>query len=668
MSRRKRPRVLLYDDHSVWPLLEEHVNAPAAKFKVQAQGRCYIITFDYDVSGTYVRDPRPHRNPYLHLKLLNVDMVTDSKATRHALDTWVSSIADQGEYMIVILHPTLVHQQQMTAASSEKEDGKFKFPLFSGTSKTPLELARQKVADLEAKLRDRFKSRVFAFMHARDMNTLVQDIRNRVLQTFETRLAACQQNADDLDVSKRIGPLNLCPFIAAVDELGVLWRQFGYTEDAYRTYESLNKELSAVDTQKDIREASFKGGGLQAEYVPDVDRMTTLFTTNPERLDEIQESLLTGAPVDEMDIRIFIFIMQYRCCLSHRGREGPQTILQIFTVTWLPNLLKALAQRNVSKEALTMLELALQMSFASMLDQNEKQRQYNRQNKSGGGIDDGPRPADDLDVTVTGPLSPKASKANLKRPDPGASDAADAGSKDLLTANQLGTSTSSMTFLSSGIKANGKYDHSFHTLPAAQSACNLASLVEKETQGPASNPLHAKDDFNVTVTSADNVPLTMNALKMNRDTLQQIPTAASVLSTADPPCDSSRYDGSTMNKSMSIAYAELVGIARLTFIRLGGFFKYHLPSTVTEKSVGAFVEKDVSSFAFIPEVDERAPFKFKGIRSQADFEDYFIALTSHAIACNERCGRRHLKHGLEWDMAPCLASRGYFSHALQILQ
>ncbi|KAJ9471905.1 hypothetical protein DIPPA_18632 [Diplonema papillatum] len=1076
----KKPRVLVYDEYHLWPGIERelkrHSDASWPHYKTY---RLKQLALEFDASGVYAPHPRLHQNPYLHVRVINVDLVTDMKAARADLEAWLSVTAG-AEHLVLLTHPALLKEEE-EAAPAAKDPGattrsKFGFQLF--TTKTPLEQAKAKLIDLEAKVKDKVKTRVFPLGALKDAQALLREIRLGVVHTFDVRLTSCSQTAKDLlregrwtkealkesqagfassstplsvatvlaangsftlggsaasppaAKDPKPGSQNLCPYIAAVDQRGMLLRQFGFSEDAYRTYHDLNETISQANDNPDILKTSFKDGGLKADYVPDTHRMTSLFTADAVKLNEIRDALASGSVSDEMDVRVFVFIMQVNCCFF-KGTDGPRTILQVFTKVWLPNLVAMLSRRSLAADALAMLELALQMSFASMLISYERYRRdrdahtagkkqaaaagggagaadanghsrshsnisgslannsisLSTHNNSGSNNNDSivragadEEPGDDKDADEVKPAVSRvhlaADPAPLHRPEnaesPSSSDEDDLSislvrSSAMLCAQHrrksapqpLYTNTldrkpffspsfseaspygffnpsvspelvsPGMTFDSPSppprpsslchlpsLPPPGPLSDPDQMLPPAQASSSsqqqqqrqqpqqplLHSLMTTYSEAPEQNvtfstvtsvtgtddtprespaagvgagagsswvtaakdsagdPIpgalqglqHEGESVHVTVSEATDVDLGerrsdgnmpgdaaaqqlgsrllpqnlqsptdnegMHLRKLSftstasvtwsttrtipplatkartpelpqtaarrdqpmrrsssmkasptsppssgRDFLPQfspahasptmlaaqrsvsasatnmfylirgrnhpssdIPSLAldwspdrplpgsppgghadtyldlndtasprtlrarvsplvrprsesalvglketfSASLHASPRAASrrSRYDDNTMNQSMSIAYAELVNMARLTFIRLGESFGYKLPRRITPDTVGALDDMDVSSLPLTPEVDESAPYKFKGIKSQANFENYYIALTFHAIICNERSARRHLKHGLEWDVAPCLAARGYLPTALMVLQ
>ena len=388
MSRQK-PKILVYDEHDIWPHVEDATTCPSAQPQLHPvklpSGKKYLIKrliFSYDCSGVYVPEIKAHSNPYLHMKVLNVDLLTDYKAVKASLNNWVLTL--QGEmHLILLVHPTLVQQPR----EALREAGR-KLGIVEGLfhKKRPIEQAKQKLQEAEAKLKEKFS--VFTLHPTRDPSDMVKEIRNLVFVSFDSRLRSCYVNASRLRDYLQTQPgTNICPYIAAVDEVGQILHQFGLTEEAYNQYKDLSELFKIADENELARSASFctclppspcsddKDCSDQkcALFPIDVSRIGSMFSFN--NVDDLRNALRNGdvTQTSELETRCFVFALLVTTFLSyHKDVVG---IHRMFADCWLPNVLSSFEKRGSGAEELAWLEMSLSISFSNHLENWEKDRE-----------------------------------------------------------------------------------------------------------------------------------------------------------------------------------------------------------------------------------------------------------------------------------------------------
>eukprot|EP01063_Lacrimia_lanifica_P025395 TRINITY_DN3319_c0_g1_i1.p1 TRINITY_DN3319_c0_g1~~TRINITY_DN3319_c0_g1_i1.p1 ORF type:complete len:1289 (+),score=365.99 TRINITY_DN3319_c0_g1_i1:132-3998(+) len=119
------------------------------------------------------------------------------------------------------------------------------------------------------------------------------------------------------------------------------------------------------------------------------------------------------------------------------------------------------------------------------------------------------------------------------------------------------------------------------------------------------------------------------------------------------------------------SYADVLYRVRETFVALGQAHGFTLPKSV--RSVACATTRPASDPCLSLEMylrtagDAEAPFGFKGLKSQADFEACYIAFTMHCFGHSFRVQRGNICKRLEWEVVPCLVSRGYTALAMNML-
>eukprot|EP01060_Flectonema_neradi_P002732 TRINITY_DN11739_c0_g1_i1.p1 TRINITY_DN11739_c0_g1~~TRINITY_DN11739_c0_g1_i1.p1 ORF type:complete len:1159 (+),score=173.89 TRINITY_DN11739_c0_g1_i1:365-3841(+) len=387
MSKQK-PKILVYDEHDVWPHVEDATTCPSSQPQLHPvklpSGKKYLIkrlVFSYDCSGVYIPEIRAHSNPYLHVKVINVDLITDFKSTRLSLEDWVVTL--QGEaHLVLLVHPTLVQQPKEALRESERKLGIME-GLFH--KKRPIEQAKQKLTDAEGKLKGKFS--LFTLHPGRDPADLTKEIRNCVFSSFDSRLKSCCTNASRLRDSLIVNQ-NICPCLAAVDEVGQILHQFGLTEEAYAQYHDLSSLFSFIDENPTAQAFSFAPCSPPSSPCSDdkdvTDHKSMLFPVDVSKthsmfsftnVNSLRDSLRSGdiTKVYELEARCFVFALQATTHLAYH--KDIQKIYKIFRESWLPDILNSFKKRGAEEDTLCWLEMSLLVSFMSFLEGWEKDRE-----------------------------------------------------------------------------------------------------------------------------------------------------------------------------------------------------------------------------------------------------------------------------------------------------
>ena len=665
LYRRERPKVLVHDSDDMWPLIEDHVNCPPSSqphlhpVTVPPDNNRYVIkrlSLSYEVEKTpssqFTADASLGvcKAPFLHLKLLNADLVSDTRTRRTELMDW-SQRLNGGEYLIVLVHPTLI-QQPAAPAKLVKEDKKGALEtLFS--KKSPIDQAKQKLMDAEGKLREKLKQKLICLWHVRDSKELVREIRGCIFASFLSRLQERLNQAQRLILRS-----NICPYLSTMDEIGFLQKQFGLSDEAAATYNKVASTLEGLQAPQISR--SFHKSGVQDDYVPDIAGYFALFSTDVsennckpildalkhqeqrshQRSDSSSSTLPSPAQIaaaaassptspqalasptqteilSEMNIRTVFFLRQVSSRISLQ--RCPTKIASLFSRVWLPRLLKSLQNREIKDEVKISIAFACQLSFANMLSMWELRRSGNTKTS-----------------TVKG-----MSRVDSVHSNEGVCDA----------------------------------EECMQSLPG----------FTRERAGGTTTPGRMTPPTLVDE-STDNLAVTSSSMADTCDGVDELLRKGCLEggSTSHMLMYSKSASYMSLREAVHSAYIETVQQSRESLALLGrlhGLIIYNDIQSI-ESSTAKF--SDPQSVLNLPELwkapeaneheedEEEArvshPLNFPALSSQEAFDELFLSFCMHSIKNNEISGRIHALRGLEREILPTLSVCGYLGVCISLQQ
>ena len=679
---KERPIVLVHDCDAVWALVEDQfadgpmLNHPSlitipngGRYILQKLLYNFVLETAAPTEYVFTPDRHIHRTPFLHIKLVNVDLVTDVRAKRTELLKWAERL-EREEYLIILMHPTLV-QQPVQAARPAKEEKKSALDIMF-SRRSPLEQAKHKLAETEARLREKFK-RVYTLWHAKDARDLFVEVRACVISTFNSRLQ------HSLNVAARLknqwaknklstAATNICPYISVMDDIAGLLMKFGLSVEVSACYERLAAVLHALSS--DFASASFVS--VPSTYTPDPSHFCSLFTVdtaNPKfaaltkRLKDCEIQALrdpsppstpscsaegpaavvatTTPPPSELDVRIFSFVRHVSACLHHeaaQGTEGPAKALAMFSRGFLPRVAKVLRARGVSTGAQTGTELALQIAFANMLSQLGK-----------GFVGFG--------ATSPPPLPPTQAQ------EPAAAAAAAATAAAVPAAEAAAAAVAAPEASSdAGSDDASSVDDAAEVQPAA--AVDAAS---RSNAGASPSPPPTPTAAPAPAPSADG---------------RQTPPDAAVASVPDGERRRRALlrDSKEVYKALHTSYTDLLLQAKCTYVVLGRQYGCNVPTDVRHVSSSDMREGQATAVPKITQVwaatspseeeDETSPcpLGFEALRNQEAFTAVHLQFCLHTMHHCESVGRVHTQHTLVREALPCLAACGYVGPCVSLLQ
>eukprot|EP00754_Rhynchopus_humris_P015035 Rhum_TRINITY_DN14424_c16_g1::Rhum_TRINITY_DN14424_c16_g1_i1::g.89171::m.89171 len=684
---KERPVVLVHDCDAVWALVEDQfadgpmLNHPSL-ITIPNGGRYILrkLLYNFVVEAAapteyvFTPDRHIHRTPFLHIKLVNVDLVTDVRAKRTELLKWAERL-EREEYLIILMHPTLV-QQPVQAARPSKDEKKSALDIMF-SRRSPLEQAKHKLAETEARLKEKFK-RVYTLWHAKDARDLFVEVRACVISTFNCRLQ------HSLNVAARLknqwtknklstAATNICPYVSVMDDVAGLLMKFGLSVEVSACYERLAAVLHALSS--DFASASFVS--VPSTYTPDPSHFCSLFTidtANPKfaaltkRLKDCEIEALQNAtppsspscaaegpaavtattpPPSELDVRIFSFVRHVSACLHHEaalGTEGPAKALAMFSRGFLPRVAKVLRARGVSAGAQTGTELALQIAFANMLSQLGK-----------GFVGFG---------TASSPPVPPTQA----QPEPAAvAAAAAAATAAAAPAAEAAEAAAAAATATTGVSSDAGSDDASSVDDAAEAQPDTADAASRSNAGASPSPPPTPTAAPAPAPSADG---------------RQTPPDAAVV----PAPNGERRrrallrDSKEVYKALHKAYIDLVLQAKCTYVVLGRQYGCNVPADVRHVSSSDMKEGQATAAPKLTQVWVAAasseeddgtspcPLGFEALRNQEAFTAAHLQFCLHAMHHCESAGRVHTQHTLVREALPCFAACGYVAPCVSLLQ
>eukprot|EP01065_Artemidia_motanka_P025449 TRINITY_DN30444_c0_g1_i1.p1 TRINITY_DN30444_c0_g1~~TRINITY_DN30444_c0_g1_i1.p1 ORF type:complete len:1311 (+),score=432.03 TRINITY_DN30444_c0_g1_i1:58-3990(+) len=377
-TSRTQPRVLVWDDDCMWALIEDQCGTQVSQTPVELppQGKKIVIKkvpfhFETTSPSSHVAiEHMPHQRPYVHIRTLNADKVSDLKAVKESLERWTMKLHDE-EHLILLIHPTLVQQAPQEARDVAASRGRGVADLFH--KKTPSEQAERRTKDLEERLRKekglRDQRGESVVMRYSAWCELMKEVRERVFAAFQRRVGQCY--AEGVRARERRGPAPSYPVIlASGDEHAQLLRQFKLDDEARFVYDELERDLAGQTAES--RRRSFR----QMPFSVSPSHAPSLLYFTDERQEAFRRSLRDGLPT-ELETRLFLLYLQMDTWLS-QGTKGLAPFSRFLQQVWLPKLKQVCAARGVPEGMALLLRLSCLLSAAHEVDSWEVERQRPR--------------------------------------------------------------------------------------------------------------------------------------------------------------------------------------------------------------------------------------------------------------------------------------------------
>eukprot|EP01012_Entosiphon_sulcatum_P027152 TRINITY_DN3272_c0_g1_i3.p1 TRINITY_DN3272_c0_g1~~TRINITY_DN3272_c0_g1_i3.p1 ORF type:complete len:1513 (-),score=242.72 TRINITY_DN3272_c0_g1_i3:213-4751(-) len=306
------PCVFVWDEHDVWPLVEQTVyhSLPLKDIERRIridQTNTLLQTFRIDslqLSFNLLhpddRAPASQRYlwPYLHLYLVHCQVQSeDVSAIRKRILSWRERIRER-EFLIVLVNAT----NSMPPHSSKQ----LKTPRIFRTGSVHEQLERG-ITKLEKALREHFRHRVVR-VNGTDCTELMRGIAEGVLSTLEGRVQSYSKDSHQ-SLEKRAhdpGAWNYCEYFLAQEGLATMYMQFKQIPTASHTLASTYNSL-AHHLEGNL--ASFPAFSTKEELTALRNSTGTMFRLTPATNQDYRARLASNK-ISELSFRIYLFARQ----------------------------------------------------------------------------------------------------------------------------------------------------------------------------------------------------------------------------------------------------------------------------------------------------------------------------------------------------------------------